>query len=375
MPQFQILEPAPDFGSMLGQQLGTGVSQGLQSSLEQFHKQKEFDKRQTAFKKAKLPEEWAAFPDPIVTQLLKNQQNEQALSAYNQSLTNSIFPDTNIVQQSPQNLQEQDQQSLSLSPQGNIKETNKFEETVSPQKKETKPILASQQLPPPTNAAQIQQHAQSRIQAKQQGFQQNKKYIEETDSEAKKAREIRPLIKRAAQLAKKGEVGSLKGYAESKLGEKIKFFKSPSVGEFQRIQKEMTVQNFRNDFGARPAATEFFYIQDVYPDVADTKDAILRKLVLEDWKAEIKEKRDEIKNDIYQKYGEYPLNLSAMVEERLQPVYDKYLEKTGYNKWEKEQQKAKPVSEEIMREYLRKNNNDPDKALEALQKDNYKIIE
>jgi len=41
MPQFQMLEPAPNFGSQLGAQLGAGVSQGIGQSLNQFFEQKQ----------------------------------------------------------------------------------------------------------------------------------------------------------------------------------------------------------------------------------------------------------------------------------------------------------------------------------------------
>lgn len=61
MPQIQMLEPAPNFGSQLGQQLGAGLSQGLGQTLGQYFQMKKnrsvLEGLKPFYTEAGLPEE------------------------------------------------------------------------------------------------------------------------------------------------------------------------------------------------------------------------------------------------------------------------------------------------------------------------------
>lgn len=373
MPQFQVLEGVPNFAQQLASSLGGGISEGISKQLEKFNQAKQSERQLKGLApllKDIIPQDSLAalsksgLEPKTIVDISKLLQEQKHLDEYKKSL-GALDGSSSFEENIP------NQEIF----EGPTSQSSSTKAPVKPIQPQIKPVLASSQLPPPTSARDIPAHSTARLQAKQLGYTQNKKLIESIDTDAKKAKELRPLIKRAAQITKKGGVGGISGTVQEKLGETIPFFKNPDVAEFQRIQKEMTVGNFRTDFGARPSQSEFFYITDVYGRPGDTKEAIMRKLSLEDWKAQIKEKREEAKNEIFRKYGEYPLNLNELVEDKLKPTYDKFLEKTGYNKWEADQKKAKPLNDEIMRKYLRENGNDPDKALEALQKDNYQVIQ
>lgn len=385
MPEIQILPENPGFGAQLGQALGGGVSQGISAGITQMMEQKKSKQALSALAPIAIesgvpPDTWAkivesgALKPETALKGLRLLQEQKMLQQYSKSLGESSQSDQ--FGQEPE-LQEPKETMASAERVPRVPETPETQEVPGTPQYKTKPIYASRQIPPPVSASQIPQHAQARFQAQQLGYDRNKKLIETIDDEGKKSKELRPLIKRSYQLVKKGGVGGMSSYVESKLGESIPFFKSPSVAEFQRLQKEMTVGRFTKDFGARPSQSEFFFITDVYGTPGDSKEALLRKLVIEDYKAKISEKREEVKNQIIEKSptGEVPINLNEMIEERLKPTYDTFLEATGYNKWIKQQNNKKDVTDDIMRQYLQKNNNNPDKALDAMQRDGYKVIE
>jgi hypothetical protein len=248
-------------------------------------------------------------------------------------------------------------------------------EAPRPAQKVINPILPSRMVPPPTSAHDILAHSQAVNQARQSGFEQHKAYIEKAREEGEGAEKIRPILKNLYRRVKSGEVSGLSGYIQKEFGEKFPFLKGADVKDFQRGMKELTVNRMSKDFGGRPTGAEFFYIADVYGQPGDNKEALIRGLVLEDWVNQIKQKRNEAINDIFNKYGEYPLNLNSMVEQRLRPTYDKFLKQTGYYDWLKKEKSPKQITDTVMRKYLEANQGDPEKALEQLKRDNFQVVE
>ena len=66
MPQFQILEENPSFGSQLAKQLGQGVGGGISSALEEFNKNKKSE--QSAAGLSELLKQTGMNIDPVSLQ-------------------------------------------------------------------------------------------------------------------------------------------------------------------------------------------------------------------------------------------------------------------------------------------------------------------
>jgi len=99
MPQFQILEENPSFGSQLGQQLGQGVGGGIQNALGEFHKAQQLAQTENTFMRQGYPQDLAKLAAAATTggqtevlkTLLDIRQRSNGFSEENQDKDSGFF--------------------------------------------------------------------------------------------------------------------------------------------------------------------------------------------------------------------------------------------------------------------------------------------
>jgi hypothetical protein len=347
LPRQQGVEQA------LGTGLGAAAGGTLANLLGQYQQQKQIKALSPILEQYGLNEEQinqlsksGISPDKItnVLQLLGEQQQLQQFYQQDDQTPNQPYDLTGDETRLPadnrfseQGLQQtntmQDyQQNKQIKPEP-YDETLQ-EENIEQSPRTSKPILASKQIFKPVKAKDIPDYQRNVMRAKEMAFNQNKEFLKELRESGNVAKENLPLVERGLNIVKRKGVGGLKGTLQEQIGKFLPFARSPDVREFQRIQKALTVGQFRKNFGARPAASEFFYITDIFGRPGDRKEALERSLLQEKWLLEIAKKKQEVtQNILNQTNGEVPLNLDELVSQKVQPLYDKFLKDSGYYDW------------------------------------------
>lgn len=329
----------------LGAGLGQALGGSLQNLLGQYQQQQKIMGLAPILERYGLDENQikqlsksGISPDKI-TGILELLNEQQQLAQFYQSQGENIEKIGQPFQQN-QNLNQADslqefQSATEIKPAPYTEEV--IEENIEQSPSPVKPILASKQIFRPTRAKDIPDYQRNVMRAKEGAFNQNKDAVNEIKTSGNVAKENLQLVERGLDIVKRKGVGGLKGAIQEKLGNIVPFIRTPDVREYQRIQKNLTVGSFRKNFGARPAASEFFYITDVFGRAGDRREAIERSLLQEKWQLEIAAaKQEALQNILKQTQGEIPLNLDEMISAKVKPLYDKFLKDSGYYDWKKE---------------------------------------
>lgn len=195
------------------------------------------------------------------------------------------------------------------------------------------PLLASSQVERPYMYEEIPAHKKAVSEARKEGFNSTKEGREERRIAAKQAKHQKPFLAQARKLAQSGKVSGAGPAMQSLLSKIFPNLKGADVKELERAAKEITVSRFRQDFGGKPSASEFFYLTNVYFRPGDPKESILRNIEMQEYLNDLAIKEKQVEDQILRQYGEYPLNLDELIEDRMEPYKDELLTKIGYYDW------------------------------------------
>ena len=276
---------------------------------------------------------------------IKQAKDKQILDDYNARLTSQNKPQSKPQEENPSefDFDEQYGEEDLKSPKNFDLKTGTYKQKpkskgqkivpLGPPKLGPEPFLFSKNIAPPTSGEDTKRHSKDVMDAFKTGSKETEEFRKETSDSAKTAKFQQPLLSRARQLNEKGDVHrSFEGLRDmwTRLDPSAK---NADSKELFKIGKEINVARFRQDMGSKPAASEFFYIESAMFKGGEDKETIDRIINLQEGINELAIEKDRITKEILREYGEWPLNLDEMVEARLEPAHEKFLDKIGYYKW------------------------------------------
>lgn len=243
-------------------------------------------------------------------------------------------------QQAELNAQEQDQAVPNI--QGNANGQ-------TPQNKsKIKPVYASTNVDPKFFKKDISKYETTRLAEANRGFQKNEKYMTTAEEQASTQPFIQNAIRSAINDVKSGNVSGALSALRAKLGKIMPSILTAEEKNFSNAMKTVALEEFAGTPGFRSQG-EFFILQQVLPNLGDRKKSqeMNLKAILD--ASLMKSKQEEVILDIINQSPEreVPLNLQAMVKERMD------------EEWKKLYARRYAEDPKIWDEYIKSNPNDP----------------
>lgn len=162
-----------------------------------------------------------------------------------------------------------------------------------------------------------------------------KEYAKGLSEAANQAREMKIAITEAKKSLKKGKTGLkprniIFKYLSSKRSPLAGFFQDKDTQSIVNAQKTMA-GGLKNIFGARPTEREFFWYENILPDLLKSPEVNEVSMNYFEKVADLNLKAQELSDEIVKKNGGYrPIDLEEKVREQLRPEIDKLMNE-GYN--------------------------------------------
>jgi len=175
--------------------------------------------------------------------------------------------------------------------------------------------------------SEIQQR-KSDIQEKQFGHKETTKYAENIAEDADQARNILHANKGLREAIKKGKTGLS---ARNAMYKYLVSQKSPFAGLFQDKDTQAVINSqkalsggFKKLFGSKPTEREFFWYENILPDLFKSGEVNESIADYYDEIAQIMLKSQSIMDEIVKKNGGYrPIDIDSQVREKMKPELDK----------------------------------------------------
>lgn len=204
-------------------------------------------------------------------------------------------------------------------------------------------------------------------------------YANSLRENAENAREVLQAVNEVKRIAATGKTGvSARNLLQSFLASRKSFLTPALIDQDRQSLISATkglAGGFRSLFGARPTQKEFFWYENILPNIL--KDAATNVKAAEylGKVANINLKRQEIADDIVSEHEGYrPIDLDRRVRTQLKPEMDRIVKEgealsSKLEKMEKKKpfslrkvERGTPITEDVVRELLEYTDQDPDKA-------------
>jgi hypothetical protein len=176
------------------------------------------------------------------------------------------------------------------------------------------------------------QEAKTNLQEKQFGHTHTAKYAESVAEDAEQARNILHANKGLRTAIKNGATGL---NARNAMYKYLTSVKSPLAGLFQTKDTQAVVNSqkalsggFKKLFGSKPTEREFFWYENILPDLLKSGEVNEGIADYYDDIAKVMLRSEQLMDDIVKKNGGYrPIDIDRRVREMMQPELEKLIER------------------------------------------------